>query len=202
MNEVTLTAKSREEAIAKAQEALIANLDEIVYHITEEKGKLFKSSTYHIQAMTLKGLEEKVLEFLKTTIENLGLTVSFNSKLENKKLIIDMDSDNNALLIGKNGKTLKSLETLTKQYIYSQYECHIELSLDVENYKEKRIENLEKLARKTAKEVRLSKVEATLENMNSYERRIVHNALTNFKGVTTTSEGEEPNRHVIIKPTE
>ena len=71
--------------------------------------------------------------------------------------------------------------------------------LDVENYKEKKISNIERLAKRVAREVSKTKVDAALENMNSYERRIVHNILTNYKHVTTTSEGEEPNRHVVIK---
>ena len=70
---------------------------------------------------------------------------------------------------------------------------------ELENYKEKRIEHLERLAIRLAKEVRATKVDAVLDNMNSYERRIIHNKLSNFKGVSTVSEGEEPNRHVIIK---
>ena len=74
------------------------------------------------------------------------------------------------------------------------------INLDVENYKDKQIYYLEKLAKNIAREVRNTKQEVVMENMNSYERRIVHNVLTNFKGVITESEGEEPNRHVIVKP--
>ncbi len=115
---------------------------------------------------------------------------------------ISMYADNNAILIGKDGKTLKALETLAKQKVQNDYGVHVSISLDVENYKEKKIKNLEYMAKKVAREVRSTKVEATLENMNSFERRVVHNILTDFKGVKTISEGEEPNRHVIIKPTD
>ena len=71
--------------------------------------------------------------------------------------------------------------------------------LDVENYKEKKISNIERTAKRVAREVSKTKVDATLENMNSYERRIIHNVLSNYKHVVTVSEGEEPNRHVVIK---
>ena len=74
--------------------------------------------------------------------------------------------------------------------------------MDVENYKDKQIMHLERLAKNIAREVRNTKQPVTMENMNSYERRIVHNVLTNFKGVITESEGEEPNRHVVVKPKE
>ncbi len=202
MKEVTLEAKTKADAIAKAMESLNASEEEIIYHIEEEKGKLFKSATFRITATTLINVVEEIKEYLKEVIENLGLTVNFESSIRNKNINITMYADNNAILIGKDGKTLKALETLAKQKIVNEYNVYLKINLDVENYKEKKIKNIEYLAKKTAREVRNTKVEATLENMNSFERRIVHNVLTDFKGVTTVSEGEEPNRHVIIKPTD
>ena len=86
-----------------------------------------------------------------------------------------------------------------KQKYLKDWNLYLKVNFDVEDYKEKRITYLEKLAVRTAKEVLETKIYATLENMNSYERRIVHNKLTNMKGITTLSEGEEPNRHIIIK---
>ncbi len=202
MKEVVLEAKTKEEAIRLATEKLNANIDEIIYTIEEEKGRLFKAANYKIKAMTLIDLVEKIKEYLEEVIKNLGMEANFETSVRDRKINIGMYSDNNAILIGKNGQTLKALETLVKQKIMNEYRTSIYINIDVENYKEKRIQNLESLAKKTAREVRSTKVEATLENMNSFERRVVHNVLTNFKGVTTTSEGEEPNRHVIIKPTE
>ena len=202
MKEVVLEAKTKEEAIRLATEKLNANIDEIIYTIEEEKGRLFKAANYKIKAMTLIDLVEKIKEYLEEVIKNLGMEANFETSVRDRKINIGMYSDNNAILIGKNGQTLKALETLVKQKIMNEYRTSIYINIDVENYKEKRIQNLESLAKKTAREVRSTKVEATLENMNSFERRVVHNVLTNFKGVTTTSEGEEPNRHVIIKHTE
>ncbi len=203
MKEVEIEAKSKEEAIRLATEKLNANENEIIYTIKEEtSGRLFKSSTYNIKATTLINLVEEIKEYLKEIITNLGLDVQFESSIRERKITVAMYADNNAILIGKDGKTLKALEILVKQKIMNDYNVNINISLDVENYKEKRIKNLEYLAKKVAREVRSTKVEASLENMNSFERRIVHNILTNFKGIKTESEGEEPNRHVIIKPTE
>lgn len=203
MFEVELEAKSKEEAIRLACEKLNACESEIVYHIEEETtGKLFKSSIYKIKATTFTNLVEQIKDFLKEVIINLGLDVQFESSIRERKINISMYADNNAILIGKDGKTLKALETLAKQKVQNDYGVHVSISLDVENYKEKKIKNLEYMAKKIAREVRSTKVEATLENMNSFERRVVHNILTDFKGVTTISEGEEPNRHIIIKPTD
>lgn len=202
MQGVVLEAKTKEEAIKKALETLNANEKEIIYNIKEEKGKLFKSATYIINAITLIEVIKDANEFLENVLTNMGINVKTEYKIHDRKFDIQMSSDNNQLLIGKNGQTLKSLEILIKQYILNKYNYHISVSLDVENYKEKRIKNIEYLAKKTAKEVITTKIEVSLENMNSFERRVVHNALSNFKGVTTISEGEDPNRHVIIKPVE
>ena len=113
-----------------------------------------------------------------------------------------MLSDNNAILIGKNGRTMSSLQTLVKQSVQNKLGIRINIILDANEYKQKQEKNLERLAIRLAKDVRKTKIEAKMDCMNSYERRIVHNVLTNFKGVTTISEGEEPNRFVIIKPEE
>lgn len=203
MFEVELEAKSKEEAIRLACEKLNASENEIIYHIKEETtGRIFKSSNFKIKATTFTNLVEDIKEYLKEVIINLGLDVQFESSIRERKINISMYADNNAILIGKDGKTLKALEILTKQKVQNEYGISINLSLDVENYKEKKIKNLEYMAKKIAREVRSTKVEVTLENMNSFERRVIHNILTDFKGVTTISEGEEPNRHVIIKPTD
>ncbi len=202
MNEVVLEAKSKQEALLKVMKALNANEEEIIYNITEEKGSLFKSTTYRIKATTLVNCVELIKKFLSQVITNLGIDVNFESNIRDKAININIYTDKSGLLIGKNGETLRALEILAKQKINQEYNCFIKLNLDIENYKLKRIENLERLAKKTAREVRSSKVEATLENMNSFERRIIHNVLTDFKGIKTLSEGEEPNRHVIIKPTD
>lgn len=201
MNEVILEAKNKDEAIRLACQKLNASVEEIVYKIEEETvKKIFKTTTYKIKATTLTNLVEIIKNFLKEIVVNLGLDVQLESSIRDKKIYIKMYSDNNAILIGKDGKTLKALETIIKQKISKDYNSRIGIYLDVEDYKEKRIKNIEYLAKKVAREVRNTKVETALEDMNSFERRVVHNVLTNFKGVKTESIGEEPNRHVIIKP--
>ena len=110
-----------------------------------------------------------------------------------------MFSNNNALLIGKNAKNMKALENVLRNYLKNKYNIRVVVRLDVENYQEKKEKHLEYLAKKIAREVTKTKMAVKLENMNSYERQIVHNALTNFNHIQTESEGEEPNRHVIVK---
>ena len=130
----------------------------------------------------------------------MGLEANFETKLREDIIYVKIYSSNNPVLIGKGGNTLKALETLVKQKINTDFNIRPFISLDVENYREKQQKRLERLAKNLAKEVSKTNVEVHLENMNAYDRRIIHNALTNFKGVSTTSVGEEPNRHVVIKP--
>ena len=197
---VVTEAKTKEEALTKALNEMKLELDEIMYTEETIKGKLFKADTVKINAYSKNEIMNFMKDFISEVINNMGLKVSFESNIRENQFNIKMFSDNNAILIGKNGRTMKSIEMITKQKVQNELGLRVKLFLDVENYNDKRIKQLERLAINTAREVRNTKVEVILDNMNSYERRIIHNKLTNFKGVTTTSEGEEPNRHIIIKP--
>ena len=118
MKEVILEAKSKEEAIRLACEKLNASESEIIYSIKEETtGRLFKSSTFKIKATPLIDLVEEIKNYLKEVITNLGLEVQFESSIRDRVINIAMYADNNAILIGKEGKTLKALETLVKQKV-------------------------------------------------------------------------------------
>lgn len=191
--------KTFEEALEKALIKLNANQSEVVYKKEEMTGKLFKSSSVKVTVATKREILNQIKAYLKQLVEGLGLKIELESNIREDSYNIKMFSDNNPILIGKNGQTLKALETLIKQKLLKDWKIYFKINLDVEDYKEKRIDYLEKLAVRTAREVRSTKIDATLENMNSYERRIIHNKLTDFKGIITTSEGEEPNRHIIIK---
>ena len=197
---VVTEAKTKEEALKKACDELNVEESELFYTTEEIKGKLFKSGSVKVNACTKEDLMETMKEFIKELCANMGIDVSFESNMREKQFNIKMFSNNNAILIGKGGRTMKAIETITKQKIQNEYGVRIKLFLDVENYNDKRIRQLERLAINTAKEVKSTKVEVALDNMNSYERRIIHNKLTDFKGVTTESIGEEPNRHIVIKP--
>ena len=183
------------EALENAKNML--GTENIIYTKTKND-----DNNFSIKAISFTQLVEEIENYLGEVIEHLGLLVNFESNIREEVINITMYSNNNPILIGKNGQTLKALETLVKNKIKLEWGFSPKIILDVENYKERRIDNLERLAIKVAKEVRDTKVDAELENMNSYERRIIHNKLTNFKGVATESVGVEPNRHVVIKSVE
>ena len=174
--------------------------DEIVYTSHDKKGKLFQGTLKEVTVYKKTDINDVIKEFLKEIIENMGLEVSFETTTKDERTTIKMYSNNNPIVIGKSGHTLKALENLVKQKIQNDTGIFYKINLDVSNYKEKIQKSIERLAKTTAREVAKTKIPVALDNMTSYERRIVHNVLTDFKGVKTESEGEEPNRHVVIKP--
>ena len=174
--------------------------DEIIYTVNDKKGKLFQGNLKEVTVYKKETINNEIKNYLKEIIENMGLEVSFELSTKDERTTIKMYSNNNPILIGKNGQTLKALETLAKQKIQNKTGIHYKITLDVSNYKDKIKRNLERLAITTAKEVVKTKIPVALDNMTSYERMIIHNKLTDFKGVKTESEGEEPNRHIVIKP--
>lgn len=191
-------AKTLEDAKKMALETLNVSEDEILSSYEEKKGKLFKAGSFVFKAITIKEVAEYIKENLKELLTNMGIEANFESNIRNNQINIKMYSDKNNILIGKNGQTLMAIQTILRQQVYNEINVYPHILLDVENYKEKKLSNLEKNAKRIAKEVLKTKIEVKLDDMNSYERRIIHNALSNFKNISTTSEGEEPNRHIVI----
>ena len=174
----------------------------IIRQIGETKGGLFKGKKVEIEVVEKREVVEYIKSFLIDLLKDLG----FNPKIEikNKKEVPTyiIYSDNDALLIGKNGKNLKALSMVVAAHIKKELGESFKFLIDVNDYKERHQQIIERMAKKLAREVAAAKVEVKMERMNSFERRIVHNTLTNNKKVYTESEGEEPNRYVVIKPKE
>ena len=195
--------KNYEEALNKAKEEL-QEVEENLFikEIGESKGGLFKSKKVEIEVIEKREVKKYIKEYLSKILKNMGFNANIEIKnnTEIPKYIIL--SDNDSLLIGRNGKNLKALSILVSQHLSNEIGKTYKFNIDVNEYKEKREKALERLAKRIAREVRTTKIEAKLDAMNSYERRIIHNALTNYKGIFTESEGEEPNRCVVIKPKE
>ena len=192
--------KSYDETLKLALQTLNANEDEVIIYSEEKKGGLFKSTTYELTVTPITDIVEFVKEYLTDILTSMGLTVTFETKIRDRQIQVKMYSDDNPLLIGKAGRTLSCLQIIVRGAVKVKFGATPYISLDVENYKDKQIMYLEKTAKRLAKDVSRTKVEVEMDNMNAYERLVVHNVLANFKGVYTESVGEEPNRHVVIKP--
>ena len=197
------TAKTKEDAISQATvELQETEKNLIIKEISSEKGGLFKSPKVEIEVIERREVVKYIKEYLVKFIKNLGLTA--NIEIKNKEDIptYTIYSDNDALLIGKNGKNLKALSIIVNQHILKETGKNFKFIIDINSYKEKHEKSIEHLAKKIAREVAQSKIPVKLDSMNSYERRLVHNILSNNKTVYTESEGEEPNRYVVVKPKE
>lgn len=191
--------KTKEEALTKALEELQVEEKDILYKVEETKGKLFKAATTKVSVVTIKEVSEYLKEYLQELLNNMNIDANFEVKIRDEQITIKMFSSKNAILIGKNGQTLKALTNILKQVIYKDMNVYPYVILDVEDYKEKQEKRLERLAKNIAREVRNTGVEVAMDNMNSYERRIVHNVLAKYEDLSTNSEGEEPNRHIVVK---
>ncbi len=194
--------KELETILEEAKTELNITDNDFVYTKEIKKGGLLKKDTIKVNIYLIKDIQTRAKEILSDILKNMGLNCQFEAKIRENQITIKMFSDNNSILIGANGKNLIALTTIIRQAIYNEISVYPKIYLDVENYKEKQEKRIERLAKKIARDVQKSGIEVKMDNMNAYERRIVHNALTNFKNITTVSEGEEPNRHVIIKKIE
>ena len=195
--------KNQEEVINSALKDLNASTNEVYTNVKEEiTGSIFKSKKYKVEVILKEDLVEYIKNYLKEITDLMGLKVQFEVQKRENFIKVNMICDNNAILIGKNGRTMSSLQVLIRQAVQTKCEQRINIIWDASDYKEKQQRNIERLAIRLAKDVRKTGVEVKMDSMNSFERRLVHNKLTDFKGVTTISEGEEPNRCVVIKPVE
>ena len=199
MNKKTFTAKTKEEAVIKAMEDLNAKEDELVIVEKEIKKSLFNKKA-EIEAITKDELNKEIKDYILKIVKDMGINAKIETKTREETITFNLIAPETSILIGRNGRTIEALQNVTNQMVSTNLGSYYRFIIDVNDYKNKRKARLEKTAKYTAKEVAKTKVEAHLEPMNSYERRIIHNILTNSKDVITESEGEEPNRHVVIKP--
>ena len=199
MNKQIFSGKTLEEAKEIALQELNANEEEVLIIEQETKKKLFNKKV-EIEVITKEEVNKIIKDYLMFLVKGIGLTCQIEIKKREGTLIFSIISPNNPILIGKNGKTIDAMQNLTRTMLQERLKTHYNFVLDVNDYKLSKEKRLSKLAKYTAKDVARTKIEVKLDPMNSYERRIIHNTLTNSKDVITESVGEEPHRCVVIKP--
>lgn len=205
MEMITVTAKTVDDAITQASMQLGVSSDKLQYEVVEKGstgllGGLIGSKPAVIRAKRVETIDDKACEFLNSVFNAMGISVEIDTKLneEDKELEINLSGDEMGILIGKRGQTLDSLQYLLSLVVNKESNDYLRVKLDTENYRERRKETLETLAKNIAYKVKRTRRSVSLEPMNPYERRIIHSALQNDKYVFTRSEGEEPFRHVVI----
>lgn len=199
VNVLKYEGKNEQELIEQILKELKCQKEDLYIKTEFIEGKLFKSSKYIISVIKKEEINKYIEKFLK----NIGNLMDINIEIEileqNGSFNITLISNNNSILIGKNGKTLLSIQTLLRQSIRSKYELNIKINLDIGNYKVKKLKNIERLVKDIAREVEKTKMDVSLDSMNSYERRFVHNLINEYPNLTTESSGEGKDRHITIK---
>ena len=199
------SAKTVDDAITNALVELQTTSDKIEYEVVEEGSSgilgLFSKQAV-IRVRKKDDIQENAVEFLSDVFKamemNVDIEIEYND-VENQ-MNIELSGDEMGMLIGKRGVTLDSLQYLVSLVINKKTEDYVKVKIDTENYRERRKETLENLARNLAHKVKRIHKSVVLEPMNPYERRIIHSSLQNNKYVTTYSEGEEPYRRVVVTP--
>ena len=202
MEKYNFQAKNEDGLLEKALLELNLKEEDVLTRTYEEKGGLFSGKKYTLEVVKLSDISEIGKEILEELLDTLGVKANIETKIRESQIKYEIFSQNNSVLIGKNGHILDSIQTYLRQAIYNAVDLFVNVSVDVSKYKEKQNYFLEKKVKKIARDVTLSKVDVKLDPMNSYVRKVVHSALQGFKYIKTESEGEEPNRCVVIKYTE
>ena len=203
MDFIEVSAKTVNDAITEACQRLTVTSDKLEYEVVEEGSSGFLgigSKPAVIKARVKCSVEDKAKDFLKEVFDAMNLAVIIDVKYDEAEnsMDIDLSGDEMGVLIGKRGQTLDSLQYLVSLVVNKDMDNYIRVKVDTENYRQRRKETLENLAKNIAYKVKRTKRPVSLEPMNPYERRIIHSALQNDKYVTTHSEGEEPYRHVVV----
>jgi len=200
---IEVTGKTVEDAITEALIQLGSTRENVDIEVIEKESAGFlglNRKPAKIRAAVKETIEDKAIGFLNKIFEIMEIqseiTVSFDE--EEKTMNINIVGEDMGVLIGKRGQTLDSLQYLVSLVVNKESEDYIKVKLDTENYRERRKETLENLAKNIAYKVRKTGKSVSLEPMNPYERRIIHSALQNDKYVETHSEGEEPYRKIVV----
>lgn len=203
MEFIEVSARTVDDAITEALIKLGTTSDRIEYEVVEKgsSGILgIGRKDAVIKVRKKYSPEDDAREFLENVFKAMKLEVEIiiEKDEESNTLNIDLKGDDMGVLIGKRGQTLDSLQYLTNLAVNRCAENFVKVKIDTEDYRKRRRETLENLARNIAYKVKRTKRPVALEPMNPFERRVIHSTLQNDKFVTTHSEGEEPYRHVVV----
>lgn len=191
--------KNEEELISLALQELNTSEENLYYQIKEiESGKLFKSKKYQIFVYKKEDIIQYIKDYMKTLSKTMDLPIQVEIRVEDTNFQIQLFSENNAILIGKDGRTMNAIQILLKQAVQNQIDYPLHIHLDVSNYRAKQEHNFEYEIKKLMKEVQKTKMDMKLEPMNSYQRRMIHNLAPKFTNITTFSTGEGKDRYITI----
>ncbi|HPW53643.1 MAG TPA: Jag N-terminal domain-containing protein [Erysipelotrichaceae bacterium] len=193
-------AKTVEEAIELACADKRVSRENLNHFVIEEKpGGIFGiGAKAIIEAYCLKDIENFIFDYIKQYFENINMACDIVVESDEEGFEVKLNADNNAVIIGKAGQTLQAITNVVKGAASSKFKRHINLLIDVNNYKEERYEKLKSMVGRVAKTVQRTKVSARLGQITNDERKIIHQYLSTFTNIKTESEGEGNNRRLKI----
>lgn len=201
--EIQFEVKNLKEAETIAQSELNENLENIKIEVIEEKKGVFGLGAKLVVKASVEievNVVEETKKYLSNILNNLGIEFKMESRSVDKEIYFNIQSSENPILIGKEGRTLEAIQTLVKNFVNNITNEKLIVSVDIGDYKEKRKHQLEILATKVAKEVAKTKIPVKLKPMTAFERRIIHTKLSDWRDIYTESEGEGEDRVLVIKP--
>lgn len=203
MEFIEVSAKTVDDAITEASIKLGTTSDKIEVEVIEKGSTGFlgiKSKPAIIKARKKNDMVDNIREFLENVFSamNMEVTIDIKKAEDDKIYEVELSGKEMGLLIGKRGQTLDSLQYLTNLAVNKHSDGYIKVKLDTEDYRQRRKDTLENLAKNIAYKVKRTKRPVSLEPMNPFERRVIHSALQGDRYVETHSEGEEPFRHVVV----
>ena len=201
MEYIEVSAKTVDDAVTEALIKLGATSDQIEYEVVEKGSTGFLgigSKAAVIKVRKKCSTEDVIREFLGKVFDAMELEVEIQITNSENNYSVELKGDEMGVLIGKRGQTLDSLQYLTNLAVNKNSDEYVKVKIDTEDYRKRRKETLENLAKNIAYKVKRTKRPVSLEPMNPFERRVIHSALQQDRYVTTHSEGEEPFRHVVV----
>lgn len=203
MEFIEVSAKTVDDAITEASIKLGTTSDKIEVEVIEKGSTGFlgiKSKPAIIKARKKNDTVDNIREFLENVFSamNMEVTIDIKKAEDDKVYEVELSGKEMGLLIGKRGQTLDSLQYITNLAVNKHSDGYIKVKLDTEDYRQRRKDTLENLAKNIAYKVKRTKRPVSLEPMNPFERRVIHSALQGDRYVETHSEGEEPFRHVVV----
>lgn len=189
--------RNLDDTLEKAAVELSIPKESLNYYIVEEKKTLF-GRKIEICVFTLADVVEYASQYLKNIFANFGLDSEVFARIDDGIIHLEINTPHNAVIIGKNGKTLQALNNVTKSVVGAYFKRRYRILLDINNYKDQKYDKIVRIAKSVARDVQKTKVTAKLDPMSADERRIVHNALAGMKNIKTESIGQGYRRQITI----
>lgn len=183
------TAKTVQDAVNLACQELGVTIDELNYEVIKET-KTFFTKKAEIECYTISMVQEYIEEYVKRFISEMGFEIETVSYLQDGRIYCNINTSNNSILIGKAGVILRAINFIVKNAVSTTYKKRIELSIDINGYKEERYKKVSAMAKRLGKQVLRTKVEIKLDPMPADERKVMHQELSKFEHIKTESHGE------------